>query len=152
MLVTKWFAHKCSLAMGIFMAAGEVGAFMAAPMSVLIESTGEWRFIWSVMGGADATLWVYASAIVFGLCFGLTVVATSTLIANFYGIRSNTNLMAIRGHDRDFTGSSGPVSAAYIADSTGTVTPLRFIIFMFVWPVWPHCLFLPCRYQGLALK
>ncbi|HEY9134924.1 MAG TPA: hypothetical protein VIM85_03915 [Pseudomonadales bacterium] len=82
MLATNWFAHKRSLAMGIFMAAGEVGAFMAAPMSVLIESTGEWRFIWSVMGGADATLWIYASAIVFGLCFGLTVVATSTLIAN----------------------------------------------------------------------
>lgn len=137
--------------MGIFMAAGGVGALWQRPMSVLIESTGEWRFIWSVMGGADATLWVCASAIVFGLCFGLTVVATSTLIANFYGIRSNANLMAIHGMVVTLMAASGSVSAAYIADSTGTVTPLRFI-FMFVWPVWPHCLFLPCRYQGLALK
>lgn len=272
LLVTNWFVRKRSLAMGIFMAAGGVGAFMAAPMSVLIESTGEWRFVWLVMGGAalfasfvaalvvkgnpgdvgqypdgfvasllsdsdaletssqrvyqtavdwnfkaalcsssfwyiiigssiavlgatiinsqlvlhitniglspllagtamglqgsmgalgrltsgglgdvydpkkilalglmgeaigvlllsgaDSTLWVYASAIVFGLCFGLTVVATSTLIANFYGIRSNANLMAIRGMVVTLLAASGPISAAYIADTTGSYTTAFYI-------------------------
>lgn len=271
LLVTNWFVRKRSLALGVFMAAGGVGAFMAAPLSMLIETTNEWRFVWLLMGGAallasciaawfvkaspselgqypdgfssllnesalevskrrvyqtqtdwnfsaalrSASFWfiitgssiavlgatiinsqlvlhisdiglspllagtamglqgtmgalgrllsgvlgdkydpkkifflgllgealgvlvlskavsaigVYMSSVVFGLGFGLTVVAASTLIANFYGIRSNANLMAIRGMVVTLFAALGPVSAAYIADSTASYA-LAFYIY-----------------------
>lgn len=264
LLVTNWFVRRRSLAMGIFMAAGGVGAFMAAPLSMLIEWTGEWRFIWLIMGLAailasliaaclvkanpsdigqypdgvppvldengdiqrsnqrvyqtpvdwqfkkalrNISFWyiiigstvavlgttiinsqlvlhitdiglssllagtalglqgfmgalgrlasgglgdkydpkkilsigllgeslgvfllakagtpflIYLSLIIFGLGFGLTVVATSTLIANFYGVRSNAGLMAIRGMVVTLFAASGPVGAAYVADTTNS--------------------------------
>ena len=272
LLVTNWFVRRRSMAMGILMAAGGVGALMAAPMSMLIESTGEWRFIWIVMGvaaliasfiaalvvkanpsdigqypdgvspvlnengeyearrqavyqtpidwgfkmalgntsfwyiiiasavavlgttiinsqlvlhltdiglspllagsalglqgfmgalgrlasgglgdkydpkkilalgllgesigvfllsNATSSIWVYISVLTFGLFFGLTVVATSTLIANFYGIRSNASLMAIRGMVVTLFAASGPIAAAYIADSTGSYN-LAFYVY-----------------------
>jgi len=272
LLVTNWFVRRRSMAMGILMAAGGVGALMAAPMSMLIESTGEWRFIWIVMGVAaliasfiaalvvkanpsdigqypdgvppvlngngelearsqavyqtpidwgfkmalrsasfwyiivgstiavlgttiinsqlvlhitdiglspllagsalglqgfmgalgrltsgglgdkydpkkilalgllgesigvfllsyaTSSVWVYGSVLIFGLSFGFTVVATSTLIANFYGVRSNASLMAIRGVVVTLFAASGPITAAYIADSTGSYS-LAFYIY-----------------------
>lgn len=52
-LVSSWFVKRRALAIGLFMASGGLGAFVAAPAySVLIETTGSWRIVWVVMAGA----------------------------------------------------------------------------------------------------
>lgn len=52
-LVSNWFVQKRALAIGLFMASGGLGAFVAAPAySALIEATGNWRLVWVVMAGA----------------------------------------------------------------------------------------------------
>lgn len=46
-MVTNWFARRRSLAMGIFLAAGGLGGFIAAPViSNLIAATGTYRSAW----------------------------------------------------------------------------------------------------------
>jgi len=81
-----------------------------------------------LLSNATSSVWVYISVLTFGLFFGLTVVASSTLIANFYGIRSNSSLMAIRGMVVTLFAASGPITAAYIADSTGSYN-LAFYVY-----------------------
>lgn len=46
-MVTNWFARRRSLAMGIFLTAGGLGGFIAAPtISSLIAATGTYRTAW----------------------------------------------------------------------------------------------------------
>lgn len=46
-MVTNWFARRRSLAMGIFLTAGGLGGFIAAPaISSLIAATGTYRSAW----------------------------------------------------------------------------------------------------------
>ena len=52
-LITQWFLHKRSLAMGIFMASAGLGAFVAAPaFAWLSEYAGSWRLIWLINAAA----------------------------------------------------------------------------------------------------
>ncbi len=49
-LITNWFARRRALALGLFMAMGGAGAFVAAPaFAYLLEISGNWRLIWAVM-------------------------------------------------------------------------------------------------------
>lgn len=49
--LANWFARKRALALGVFMSTGGVGAFIAAPaISYLVQTTGNWRHAWLVMG------------------------------------------------------------------------------------------------------
>ena len=58
-MVTNWFARRRSLAMGIFLTAGGLGGFIAAPtISSLIAATGTYRTAWwaiAVSGVAQGT-------------------------------------------------------------------------------------------------
>ncbi|HBC57228.1 MAG TPA: hypothetical protein DCZ03_08700 [Gammaproteobacteria bacterium] len=52
-VVTNWFYHRRSLAMGIFLASGGLGGFVWAPLfAALTEATGEWRYAASLIGVA----------------------------------------------------------------------------------------------------
>ncbi|MGK2958781.1 MAG: MFS transporter [Acidimicrobiales bacterium] len=52
-VLTSWFARKRALAIGIFMSMGGLGAFVAAPViSLLVQTTGNWRDAWLAMMGA----------------------------------------------------------------------------------------------------
>ena len=52
-LVTNWFLRRRSLAMAIFLTAGGLGGFIAAPaFQALMSATGTWRYPWYVMAGA----------------------------------------------------------------------------------------------------
>ncbi len=49
-ILAHWFARKRSLAIGIFMSMGGLGAFFAAPaISLMVQTTGNWRNAWLVM-------------------------------------------------------------------------------------------------------
>lgn len=51
--LTNWFARKRALALGVFLSMGGLGAFFAAPViSLLVQTTGNWRHAWLVMAGA----------------------------------------------------------------------------------------------------
>jgi MFS family permease len=51
--ITNWFARKRALALGVFMSMGGLGAFFAAPViSLLVQSTGNWRNAWLAMAAA----------------------------------------------------------------------------------------------------
>lgn len=51
-ILAHWFARKRSLAIGIFMSMGGLGAFFAAPaISLMVQTTGNWRNAWLVMAG-----------------------------------------------------------------------------------------------------
>ncbi|RLA56142.1 MAG: hypothetical protein DRQ98_03075 [Gammaproteobacteria bacterium] len=46
-LITQWFNRRRSMALGIFMVSGGLGAFVFAPVfAQVIESTGDWRNVW----------------------------------------------------------------------------------------------------------
>ncbi len=48
--IANWFARRRALALGVFMSTGGLGAFMAAPaVSLLVQTTGNWRHAWLVM-------------------------------------------------------------------------------------------------------
>ncbi len=52
-VVTNWFYHRRSFAMGIFLASGGLGGFVWAPLfATLTEVTGEWRYAASLIGVA----------------------------------------------------------------------------------------------------
>lgn len=52
-VLTSWFVRKRALAIGIFMSMGGLGAFVAAPViSLLVQTTSNWRDAWLVMAGA----------------------------------------------------------------------------------------------------
>lgn len=54
-VLTSWFGRKRALAIGIFMSMGGLGAFVAAPViSLLVQTTGNWRDAWLAMMGATA--------------------------------------------------------------------------------------------------
>jgi len=54
-VLNNWFVRRRSLATGIFLTAGGVGAAVAAPgLNAAIEAAGSWRVAWLVMGGAAA--------------------------------------------------------------------------------------------------
>ena len=49
-VLAHWFARKRALAIGIFMSMGGLGAFFTAPaISLLVQTTGNWRNAWLVM-------------------------------------------------------------------------------------------------------
>lgn len=49
-LLVTWFVQRRALAMGLFMANGGLGGFVAAPMvAALVEQTGNWRIVWLLM-------------------------------------------------------------------------------------------------------
>lgn len=51
-VLANWFARKRALAIGVFMSMGGLGAFFAAPaISLLVQTTGNWRHAWLVMAG-----------------------------------------------------------------------------------------------------
>lgn len=51
-ILAHWFARKRALAIGIFMSMGGLGAFFAAPaISLMVQTTGNWRNAWLVMAG-----------------------------------------------------------------------------------------------------
>ena len=50
-LITNWFSKRRGLAIGIFMGASGLGAFVAAPTYVwVIEQYGDWKIVWVLMG------------------------------------------------------------------------------------------------------
>lgn len=50
-LITNWFSKRRGLAIGIFMGASGLGAFVAAPTYVwVIEQYGDWKIVWGLMG------------------------------------------------------------------------------------------------------
>lgn len=52
-VIAHWFARKRALAIGIFMSMGGLGAFFAAPaISLMVQTTGNWRNAWLVMASA----------------------------------------------------------------------------------------------------
>ncbi|MEQ1889959.1 MAG: MFS transporter [Alphaproteobacteria bacterium] len=62
-VLTSWFARKRALAIGVFMSMGGLGAFVAAPLiSLLVQTTGNWRDAWlamacaTLLGGAIAVI------------------------------------------------------------------------------------------------
>ncbi len=64
-VLTSWFARKRALAIGVFMSMGGLGAFFAAPViSLLVQSTGNWRDAWLAMAGATLLGGVFAVLIV----------------------------------------------------------------------------------------
>ncbi len=64
-VLTSWFARKRALAIGIFMSMGGVGAFVAAPaISLLVQTTGNWRDAWLAMTGATVVGGVIAVLVV----------------------------------------------------------------------------------------
>ncbi|MBL4584129.1 MAG: MFS transporter [Pseudomonadales bacterium] len=63
-LITNWFTKRRGLAIGIFMGASGLGAFVAAPTYVwVIEQYGDWKIVWGLMG-ASALISSLAIAIV----------------------------------------------------------------------------------------
>ena len=49
-ILANWFARRRALAIGIFMSMGGLGAFFTAPaISLLVQTTGNWRHAWLVM-------------------------------------------------------------------------------------------------------
>lgn len=49
-LLVTWFVQRRALAMGLFMANGGLGGFVASPMvAALVEQTGNWRIVWLLM-------------------------------------------------------------------------------------------------------
>ncbi|MBV1878290.1 MAG: MFS transporter [Pseudomonadales bacterium] len=64
-VLANWFANRRALALGVFMAMGGAGAFVAAPaFSYLLEVTGNWRIAWLVMAAATLTSSVLALFVV----------------------------------------------------------------------------------------
>jgi MFS family permease len=50
-VITNWFTKRRGLAIGIFMGASGLGAFVAAPTYVwVIEQYGDWKIVWGLMG------------------------------------------------------------------------------------------------------
>ncbi len=50
-LLANWFTRKRALAIGVYMSMSGAGAFFAAPMlALLVQTTGNWRDAWLVMG------------------------------------------------------------------------------------------------------
>ncbi|MBL4607225.1 MAG: MFS transporter [Pseudomonadales bacterium] len=50
-LIANWFHHRRSLALGIFLSIGGLGALSAIPASIYIDATGQWQHIWLAMAG-----------------------------------------------------------------------------------------------------
>ncbi len=50
-LIANWFHHRRSLALGIFLSIGGLGALSAIPASFYIDATGHWQHIWLAMAG-----------------------------------------------------------------------------------------------------
>jgi MFS family permease len=49
-ILANWFARKRALAIGVFMSMGGLGAFFTAPaISLMVQTTGNWRDAWLVM-------------------------------------------------------------------------------------------------------
>lgn len=50
-ILANWFSRRRALTMGLFLAMGGFGAFIAAPtFAYLTQATGDWRAAWLVMG------------------------------------------------------------------------------------------------------
>ena len=63
--LTNWFSRKRTLALGVYLCSGGMGAFFAAPtISLLVRTTGNWRDAWLAMafttlvGGIIAVLFI----------------------------------------------------------------------------------------------
>ncbi|MEQ1889958.1 MAG: MFS transporter [Alphaproteobacteria bacterium] len=63
--LTNWFSRKRTLALGVYLCSGGMGAFFAAPsISLLVRSTGNWRYAWlamafaTIVGGVIAIIFV----------------------------------------------------------------------------------------------
>jgi len=55
-VLTRWFARRRALAIGLFMSMGGLGAFVAAPaVATLVQITGNWRDAWLAMAMATLT-------------------------------------------------------------------------------------------------
>ena len=64
-LIAQWFNRRRSLAMGIFMACGGLGAFVFAPLfSHLITVTGDWRVVWICVAIIGVTVGILGFLIV----------------------------------------------------------------------------------------
>ena len=64
-LIAQWFNRRRSLAMGIFMACGGLGAFVFAPLfSHLITVTGDWRVVWVCVAIIGVTVGILGFLIV----------------------------------------------------------------------------------------
>lgn len=49
-ILANWFARKRALVIGVFMSMGGLGAFFTAPaISLMVQTTGNWRDAWLVM-------------------------------------------------------------------------------------------------------
>lgn len=93
-MVTNWFARRRSLAMGIFLTAGGLGGFVAAPgIRAIIDATGTYRSGWWVM-------------------------AASALVAGIIGLLFARERPEDMGQEPD--GGSGPVTAG-VAPRTAKV-------------------------------
>lgn len=73
-----------------------------------------------VLNIATEPFWVYLFIVLFGIGNGMATVACTTLLVNFFGIKNNASLMAIRGIAVTLLGALGPITAGYMADELGS--------------------------------
>ena len=73
-----------------------------------------------VLMRADGEFLVYLFAILFGLGFGLYLVAFTSLIANYFGAENYAKIYALLGLCYTFLTASGPILAGYAYDQLGS--------------------------------
>ena len=69
---------------------------------------------------ADSEFLIYLFAILFGLGFGLYLVAFTSLIANYFGAENYAKIYALLGLCYTFLTASGPILAGYAYDKLGS--------------------------------
>lgn len=70
--------------------------------------------------GASSSGVIYSAVVVFGVGYGIAYVAVPSLIANYFGRTSYTQLYGIRLPISTVVGAIGPYVAGVVFDSTGT--------------------------------
>ena len=80
---------------------------------------------------ADSEFLIYLFAILFGLGFGLYLVAFTSLIANYFGAENYAKIYALLGLCYTFLTASGPILAGYAYDKLGSYDLPFYIILGF---------------------
>ena len=73
-----------------------------------------------VLMRADTELLIYLFAVLFGMGFGLYLVAFTSLIANYFGAENYAKIYALLGLCYTFLTASGPILAGYAYDKLGS--------------------------------
>jgi MFS family permease len=81
-----------------------------------------------ILSVADTVLLAYLFAMLFGLGFGLAVVAYSTLLANYFGSLYFAQIMSVVGFVSTIIGASVPILAGTAYDWLGSYTAAFLIL------------------------